>query len=949
MMEKELKIIGQKQMEIIGAREHNLKNISIDIPRNQVVVITGLSGSGKSSLAFDTIFAEGQRRYMDTFSAYARQFIGDFKRPDVDKITGLSPVISIDQKTSGNNPRSTVGTITEIYDYLRLLFARASTAYSLSTGKPMVSYTDNKILDVILKRFNNRKIEILAPIVKARKGHYKELFEQYRKSGFLFFRIDGKKTELTQGLQLDRYKIHDIEIIIDNIEVTESNSNRLYKSMLLALKYGKGTIMVNDVETNNTAFYSRNLMCEDTGISYELPEPNTFSFNSPYGACPHCKGLGFVSEIDIDKIIPDKRVIIRKGGIAPLGEYKSNWIFKQVELICKKHGNSLDDEVGDLSDEALNDILYGYNGILTFKNDYIGVTSEHNLSFEGIINIIKNYHEDDTGPYIKKWADSFMNTITCPECNGTRLKKESLHFRIDNKNIAEVAEMEIDALNDWVKSLSDKLGAKEKIIASDIIKEISSRINFLSEVGLNYLSLSRPASSLSGGESQRIRLASQIGSKLRGVLYILDEPSIGLHQSDNLKLINSIKKLRDTGNSLIVVEHDEDMMRAADYIIDIGPGAGRKGGFISFKGKPSDVINSESITCEYLNGIKKIPIPKERRKPGDKYIELISASGNNLKNVNVKFPLGLLICVTGVSGSGKSTLINQTLFPIISQKLYKSKTNPLPFKDVIGIEHIDKIINIDQSPIGRTPRSNPATYTGLFDEIRNLFSILPESKARGYKPGRFSFNVAGGRCPTCKGAGMKVIEMNFLPQVYVNCDSCNGKRYNQETLEVRFKGKNIGDILDMTINQGVEFFENQPKILSYLTVLQKVGLGYIKLGQQSTTLSGGEAQRIKLATQLIRRDTGKTLYILDEPTTGLHFEDIRVLLELLNILVSRGNTIIIIEHQMNVIAYADYIIDMGPGGGKGGGEIIATGSPEEICKIKNSITGKYLKKHLEKN
>ncbi|HPS83407.1 MAG TPA: excinuclease ABC subunit UvrA [Bacteroidales bacterium] len=937
---------GQEWLEVIGAREHNLKDVSVRIPRYSLVVITGLSGSGKSSLAFDTIFAEGQRRYMDTFSAYARQFIGDMTRPDVDRITGLSPVISIDQKTSGRNPRSTVGTITEIYDYLRLLYARASTAYSMHTGKPMVQYSDARISEMIEQRFAGRQIAVLAPLVKARKGHYRELFEQYRKIGFVYFRIDGEITEAAPGLQVDRYKIHDIELVVDRIEMSASSGKRLGKALNLALRYGKGVVAIHDEQDGNVAFFSRKLMCEDTGESYELPEPNSFSFNSPYGACPHCKGLGTISEVDMKKIIPDKRVVLRKGGIAPLGEYKNNWVFKQVELICKKYGNSLDDEVGDLSDDALNAILYGSNEMLNLTNEYLGVTSSYNLSFDGIINMLVNRQDDDMNPALKRWAESFMNMIPCPECSGSRLKKESLFFRIDGKNIAEVSDYEMDVLLDWIQQLPKRMDKRTGAIATDIIRELSSRIGFLSEVGLNYLSLNRPAASLSGGESQRIRLASQIGSKLTGVLYILDEPSIGLHQSDNRKLIESIKRLRDAGNSVIVVEHDEEMIRSADYVIDMGPGAGRKGGYITFAGVPAEMKDYTTPTCDYINGVKAIPVPAERRRPDAQMISIKGATGHNLNNINIDFPLGLFVCISGVSGSGKSSLVNETLYPVLSNKLFRSNARPLKYDSIEGLEHIDKVIEINQAPIGKTPRSNPATYTGVFDEIRKLFTILPESKARGYKPGRFSFNVAGGRCETCKGAGLKTIEMNFLPNVYVNCDECDGRRYNRETLEVRFKGKSISDVLDLTINQAAEFFENQPTILTYVSTLQKVGLGYIKLGQSSTTLSGGEAQRIKLATELTRRDTGRTLYILDEPTTGLHFEDVRVLLEVLNTLVKRGNTVIVIEHHLDVIAYADYIIDLGPGGGKHGGRIVASGTPEDVAKVSNSLTGNFLKEHF---
>ncbi len=934
-------------LEVVGAREHNLKNVSVTLPRNKLVVITGLSGSGKSSLAFDTIFAEGQRRYMDTFSAYARQFIGDFARPDVDRITGLSPVISIDQKTSGRNPRSTVGTITEIYDYLRLLFARASTAFSMHSGKPMVQYSDSVILEMLTSQFLNQQVAVMAPLVKARKGHYRELFEQYRKLGFVLFRIDGILTDATPGMQVDRYKTHDIELIIDRIDVREGSEKRLARAVDLAMKYGKGVLAVWNQDINSIRFFSRKLMCDETGISYELPEPNTFSFNSPYGACPHCKGLGSVSEIDMSKIIPDKRVVLRKGGIAPLGEYKNNWVFKQVELICRKHGHSIDDEVGDLSDEALHAILYGSNEMLTLTNEYLGVTSDYNLSFDGVINMIINRQEDDMNPALRRWAESFMNRILCPECHGSRLKKESLFFRLDGKNIAEVASMGIDKLRDWIDALPSSLDKRSLSIANDILRELNSRIGFLSSVGLNYLSLDRPAASLSGGESQRIRLASQIGSRLTGVLYILDEPSIGLHQSDNQRLIESVKMLRDSGNSVIVVEHDEEMIRSADYVIDMGPGAGRKGGTVTGSGTPSEMEHCRSLTCDYLTGRRQIPMPHVRRKPDARRIVIKGAGGHNLRSIDVDIPLGLFVCITGVSGSGKSTLINETLFPAISNKLYRSSIKPLAFSSISGLEFIDKVIEINQAPIGRTPRSNPATYTGVFDEIRKLYAILPESKARGYKAGRFSFNVSGGRCETCKGAGLKTIEMNFLPDVYVQCDDCNGRRYNRETLEVRFKGKSISDVLDMTINQAAEFFENQPQILSFLLTLQKVGLGYIKLGQSSTTLSGGESQRIKLASELTRRDTGKTLYILDEPTTGLHFEDVSVLLGVLNALTDRGNTVLVIEHHLDVIAFADYIIDLGPGGGEHGGRIIGTGSPEEICSLKESLTGRFLKMHLK--
>jgi len=939
--------VYEKNLEVYGARVHNLKNIDVIIPRNKLVVITGLSGSGKSSLAFDTIYAEGQRRYMETFSAYARQFIGSMERPDVDKITGLSPVISIEQKSINKNPRSTVGTITEIYHFLRLLFARASDAYSSVTGEKMVKYNEDRIREIIIEKYQNKKIVILAPSVKGRKGHYRELFEQIRKQGFLKVRIDGEVQDITYGMKLDRYKIHDIEIVIDRIELNEESKQRLAKSLKAALKYGKGSLIVMDHESGEIKHFSRLLMCPTSGISYDEPEPNTFSFNSPYGACPKCNGLGTISEIDLDKIIPDKSLSIKKGGVAPLGEYKNNWIFKQMEAIGHKYGFDLNTPVKDIPNDAITTILYGSNETINVKKEYLGVTSTYSLDFEGIVNFITNQYSDNTSNGIKRWASGFMNRIDCPECNGTRLKKESLNFKFAGKNISELANLDIIKLSEWFEKIESKLSEKQKIIAKEIIREIRIRITFLLNVGIDYLTLNRPTRSLSGGEAQRIRLATQIGSQLTNVLYILDEPSIGLHQMDNLRLIKALKELRDLGNSVIVVEHDKETILAADYVVDIGPGAGRHGGKIVAEGTPESINNFNTLTCDYLSGKKEIKIPTVRRNGKSKYICLYGARGNNLKNIDLKLPLGKLICITGVSGSGKSTLINETLYPILSQHFYRSVKKPFSHKSIEGIENIDKVIEIDQSPIGRTPRSNPATYTKVFDEIRKLFVRLPESQIRGYKPGRFSFNVKGGRCETCKGAGFKIIEMNFLPDVNVHCEGCNGKRYNRETLEIRYKGKSINDVLEMTINQAVVFFEKIPLILQKIKTLKEVGLGYITLGQQSTTLSGGEAQRVKLASELSKRDTGKTLYILDEPTTGLHFEDVKVLLDVLNRLVDKGNTVIIIEHNMEVIKVADYIIDLGPEGGERGGRIIAEGTPEEICENKKSYTGLYLKKELE--
>ncbi len=937
---------NQEQISVKGARVHNLKNIDIDIPRNKFTVITGLSGSGKSSLAFDTIFAEGQRRYIETFSSYARSFLGIPERPDVDKITGLSPVISIEQKTTNRSPRSTVGTTTEIYDFLRLLYARAGEAYSYNTGEKMVKYTEEQILELILEQYNNRKVYLLAPVVRGRKGHYKELFEQLRKKGFLNVRIDGELKEIIPGMKLDRYKNHDVEVVIDKLQVSLKDEKRLKNSVKTGMRQGDGLIIILDLETEQIRHFSRRLMCPSTGLSYSEPAPHNFSFNSPHGACHKCKGLGYVNQIDIEKIIPDKESNIFKGGILPLGKYRSAMIFWQVEAICEKYGITVKTPIKDIPDEAIDEILNGTEERLQIKNEALGNNSNYFLTFEGVAKYITMQQESDTSAAAQKWAEQFITTNTCPECKGKRLNKESLHYLIDKKNIADAAEMDISEFYDWVNHLDGKLSDKQKLIAVEILKEIRTRTSFLLDVGLDYLSLNRSSTSLSGGESQRIRLATQIGSQLVNVLYILDEPSIGLHQRDNVRLIDSLKQLRDTGNSIIVVEHDKDMMLSADYIVDLGPRAGRLGGKVVFAGTPEEMLKSDTLTSAYLNGKEKIEIPQNRRKGNGKSIILKGASGHNLKNVNIEFPLGKFICVTGVSGSGKSSLINETLQPIISAKLYNSLKDPLNYTSIEGIENIDKIVNVDQSPIGRTPRSNPATYTGVFSDIRNLFVELPESKIRGYKPGRFSFNVSGGRCETCSGNGYKSIEMNFLPDVLVPCEDCQGKRYNRETLEVKFKGKSIADVLDMTINMAVEFFENIPNILNKIKVLQDVGLGYIRLGQSSTTLSGGESQRVKLATELSKRDTGRTLYVLDEPTTGLHFEDIKVLLGVINRLVDKGNTMIIIEHNLDVIKCADYIIDMGPEGGKGGGEILFTGTPEEMTKCKKGYTAQFLKEEL---
>ncbi|MDA3942661.1 MAG: excinuclease ABC subunit UvrA [Bacteroidetes bacterium] len=934
-------------LEIYGARVHNLKNIDLKIPRNQLVVITGLSGSGKSSLAFDTLYAEGQRRYMESFSAYARQFIGNMERPDVDKITGLSPVISIEQKSVNRNPRSTVGTITEIYDFLRLLFARASDAYSYNTGEKMIRYSEDQITQLIMDQYANKRINVLAPVVRARKGHYRELFENIRQAGFLRVRVDGELREITFGMQLDRYKTHDIEIVIDRIEVNEKSKKRVSQTVQTTLKHGKGLMQVLEQDAPEVRYFSRLLMCPTSGLSYDEPEPNTFSFNSPYGACPKCNGLGQIAEVDLKKIIPDASKNIRKGGLAPIGEYKNNWIFNQLEAIGIQYGFNLNTPLNDIPEEAIDVILYGANRSFDVKKEYLGVMTTYTLNFEGIINFIEAQNNENASPSIRRWAGSFMNHVSCPQCEGTRLKKEARFFKIDEKNIAELAEMDITGLAAWVKQLPEKLSEKQLLIGKEVLREIEKRIHFLLDVGIDYLNLNRPANTLSGGESQRIRLATQIGSQLTGVLYILDEPSIGLHQRDNHRLIESLKQLRDIGNSVIVVEHDKDTILAADYVVDIGPGAGIHGGNIVGQGKPGELLNCKSITCEYLSGKKKIDVPSKRREGHkNKYIELKGATGHNLKNVTMKLPLGKMVCVTGVSGSGKSSLINETLYPVLSQHFYRSVKSPLPYQSLKGIENIDKVIEIDQSPIGRTPRSNPATYTKVFDDIRKLYGELPESKIRGYKPGRFSFNVKGGRCEDCKGAGIRIIEMNFLPDVSVLCETCQGKRYNRETLEVRYRGKSINDILNLTINQAVEFFENMPSIVHKIKTLKDVGLGYLNLGQASTTISGGEAQRVKLASELSKKDTGHTLYILDEPTTGLHFEDVKVLLDVLNKLVDKGNTVLIIEHNMEVIKVADHLIDMGPEGGERGGYIICEGTPEEVVHCKKSHTAHYLKNEL---
>lgn len=935
-----------EQVSVYGARVHNLKNIDVEIPRNSLTVITGLSGSGKSSLAFDTIFAEGQRRYIETFSAYARNFLGNMERPDVDKITGLSPVISIEQKTTNKNPRSTVGTTTEIYDYLRLLYARAGEAYSYLSGEKMVKYTEEQILDLIMKDYMGKKIYLLAPLVKSRKGHYKELFEQVRKKGYLYVRVDGDVKEVTHGMKLDRYKNHDIEVVIDKLVVSNKDDKRLKQSLATGMAQGEGLIMILDAQTLSVRHYSKRLMCPVTGLSYREPAPHNFSFNSPQGACPKCKGLGYVNQIDIEKVIPNRELSIYDGAIAPLGKYKNSMIFWQIAALLEKYETNLKTPVKELPDDLIEEILYGSDERIKIKAAVIHTSSDYFVTYEGIVKYIHMMQEKDASATAQKWAEQFARTAVCPDCKGARLNKEALHFRIHDKNIYELASMDISELHDWLKNVDQFLSDKQRKIAAEILKEIRSRLQFLLDVGLDYLSLNRSSVSLSGGESQRIRLATQIGSQLVNVLYILDEPSIGLHQRDNLRLINSLKTLRDSGNSVIVVEHDKDMMLAADYVVDMGPKAGRLGGEVVFAGTPQKMIQTETLTSQYLNGNKKIEIPTQRRAGNGHSLYLKGARGNNLKGVDVEFPLGKLICVTGVSGSGKSTLINDTLQPILSQKFYHSLQDPLPYDSIEGLEYIDKVVNVDQSPLGRTPRSNPATYTGVFSDIRSLFVGLPEAKIRGYKPGRFSFNVSGGRCEACSGNGYKTIEMNFLPDVYVPCEVCHGKRYNRETLEVRFKGKSIADVLDMTINRAVEFFENVPAILNKIKVLQEVGLGYIKLGQPSTTLSGGESQRVKLSTELSKRDTGKTLYILDEPTTGLHFEDIRVLMNVLNKLVDKGNTVIVIEHNLDVIKMADYIIDMGPEGGRGGGELLASGTPEEVAKCLKGYTAGFIREEL---
>ena len=935
---------------VYGARVHNLKNIDVVIPRNTLTVITGLSGSGKSSLAFDTIFAEGQRRYIETFSAYARNFLGGMERPDVDKITGLSPVISIEQKTTNRNPRSTVGTTTEIYDYLRLLYARAGKAYSYMTGEEMVKYTEEKVIDMILHDYQGKRIFILAPLVRSRKGHYRELFESMRRKGYLNIRVDGEIKEIVRGMKVDRYRNHDIEVVIDKMQVKPETpgipntpDERLKKSILIAMKQGEGLIMILDKDTNAIKYFSKRLMCPTTGISYSDPAPNNFSFNSPQGACPHCKGLGVINEIDLKKVIPDNHVSIHEGGIAPLGKYKNQMIFWQIDALLKKYECDLKTPIEDIPEEAMTEILYGSLENVRIEKELVHTTSDYFVSFDGIIKYLRNVMENDESASGQKWADQFLEECECPECHGQRLNREALSYRIWDKNISELAAMDISELREWLDQVEDHLDHQQQQIAHEILKEIRTRLDFLLEVGLDYLALNRQSASLSGGESQRIRLATQIGSQLVNVLYILDEPSIGLHQRDNERLIHSLKELRDLGNTVIVVEHDQDMMLNADYIIDIGPRAGRKGGEVVFQGTPKGILKTNSVTANYLNGTLSIPIPQERRKGSGKDLVIKGATGNNLKHVDVTFPLGKLIVVTGVSGSGKSTLVNETLQPILSQHFYRSLKRPMPYDSIEGLNYIDKVVNVDQSPLGRTPRSNPATYTGVFSDIRSLFVNLPEAKIRGYKPGRFSFNVKGGRCEACGGNGYKTIEMNFLPDIQVPCEVCHGKRYNRETLEVRYKGKSIADILDMTINQAVEFFENVPDILRKIKTIQDVGLGYIKLGQPSTTLSGGESQRVKLATELSKKDTGKTIYILDEPTTGLHFEDIRILMDVLQKLVDRGNTVIIIEHNLDVIKLADHLIDMGPEGGRKGGTILATGTPEEVAQKGVGYTAKFLK------
>jgi len=935
-----------EKINVWGARVHNLKNIDVEIPRGSLTVVTGLSGSGKSSLAFDTIYAEGQRRYIETFSAYARNFLGGMERPDVDKITGLSPVISIEQKTTNKNPRSTVGTTTEIYDYLRLLYARAGIAYSYATGEPMVKYTEEDVLRMIHERYGGKPVFILAPLVRNRKGHYRELFESMRRKGYLYIRVDGEVKEITRGMKVDRYKNHNIEVVVDKLVAHDKDDERLKKSVATAMKQGDGLLMIMEKDSGEAKYYSKRLMCPTTGMSYGDPAPNKFSFNSPEGACPRCKGLGYVDEIDLGKVIPDKSISIRQGAIVPLGKYKNQMIFWQIESILEKYGCDLATPVNDIPEEAMNEILYGSMENVRIRKELVHTSSDYFVEFDGVVKYLQSVIENDDSAGGQKWADQFLTVCQCPECKGQRLNRESLSYRIWDKNISEVADMDIAELRTWLGEAQQHMSDRQRRIADEIIKEIVTRIDFMLDVGLDYLSLNRQSATLSGGESQRIRLATQIGSQLVNVLYILDEPSIGLHQRDNDRLINSLKELRDLGNTVIVVEHDKDMMLNADYIVDIGPKAGRNGGQVVFQGTPEEMLKQHTITSQYLNGEMKIEVPEERRKGNGKSITIHGASGNNLKHVDVEFPLGKLIVVTGVSGSGKSTLINETLQPILSQHFYRSLKKPMPYESIEGIEYIDKVVNVDQSPLGRTPRSNPATYTGVFSDIRSLFVNLPEAKIRGYKPGRFSFNVKGGRCEACGGNGYKTIEMRFLPDIMVPCEVCHGKRYNRETLEVRYKGKSIADVLDMTINQAVEFFENVPDILRKIKTIQDVGLGYIKLGQPSTTLSGGESQRVKLATELSKRDTGKTLYILDEPTTGLHFEDIRILMNVLQKLVDRGNTVVIIEHNLDVIKLADHIIDMGPEGGRGGGMVLSTGTPEEVAQSPKGFTPKFLKKEL---
>lgn len=939
----------KKNIEILGARVHNLKNVDVTLPRHSLNVITGLSGSGKSSLAFDTLYAEGQRRYIETFSAYARNFLDNLERPDVDKITGLSPVISIEQKTTNKNPRSTVGTVTEIYDFLRLLYARAADAYSYATGERMVKYTEEQILQLILSQYGDHKVYLLSPLVKSRKGHYKELFDNVRRKGFLTVRVDGEMREVVKGMKVDRYKNHDIEVVVDKLVVREKDEERLKRSVNKSLEQGDGLMVVLDATDDTVRYFSKQLMCPTTGLSYREPAPHNFSFNSVSGACPKCKGLGYISMMDRDKVIPDAGLSIRAGGLAPLGKYRSTLIFWEVETVLRHYDCTLDTPICDIPEEAMDEIFNGSADRLQIPADIAHTTDDYSVEFGGLVKYIRQMADNEMTAAAQKWAEQFSCTATCPVCHGTRLNKEALSYRFNDKNIAELAAMDIAELYDWLDGVETHLSPKNKAVATEILKELRTRLKFLLDVGLNYLSLSRSTMTLSGGESQRIRLATQIGSQLVNVLYILDEPSIGLHQRDNVRLINSLKELRDTGNTVVVVEHDKDMMMASDYVVDMGPKAGRLGGEVVFQGTPKEMLQAETLTADYLNGRRAIEIPKERRKGNGQVLRICGTKGNNLQNVSVDFPLGTFICVTGVSGSGKSTLINDTLLPILSQHFYRSLREPLEYEKVEGIEHIDKVVAVDQSPLGRTPRSNPATYTGVFSDIRSLFVNLPEAKMRGYKPGRFSFNVKGGRCETCKGNGYKTIEMNFLPDVYVPCETCHGKRYNHETLEVRFKGKSIADVLDMTINRAVEFFENVPTILHKIKVLQDVGLGYIKLGQASTTLSGGESQRVKLATELAKRDTGQTIYILDEPTTGLHFEDIRVLLGVLQRLVEKGNTVIVIEHNLDVIKVADYLIDMGPEGGRGGGQVVAVGTPEEVASTGKGYTSQFLAEELKQS